>query len=88
MKLTSKTKRIKPRFFNLDLGVLLTVILLGSLGLSTLCVGCASFKRPIIHALPTDFVEMNHEGKHGYWCSDYFISEVMEIDVDSIKAEK
>ena len=68
-------------------------MLLGSLVLSTICVGCASFKRPLIHPLPDDF-KLVAEGetftapKQGAFVSDYFMEKVMAVDVEAPKDDQ
>lgn len=51
-------------------------------------VGCAAFKRPLVHPLVDDFKLVNQgevitAPKQGAFVSNYFICDVMAIDVGS-----
>lgn len=82
----SKSKTKKQKLYNQALGGLWIGTLLALLALLTICIGCAAFKRPIIHPLSEDFMLLNKgesfvAPKQGAFVSDYFMQEVMSADV-------
>lgn len=56
------------------------------LALSQVLTGCAALNRPVIHALPNDFVLLDKgqtftPAGPGAWMSSYFMCRVMAVDV-------